>query len=132
MRSILCAGVILAATCTAAVASVPTQTSVPPGDARLRGPSGCPSSDEVYVTVTGTSIADVTFYVDAKRVKFLAVPNQPGGRWALPIRIRRFAFGSHRVQARIAFLMAAATPPRTLRLSFNRCRPATVPPRLTG
>jgi hypothetical protein len=133
MRSILCTCVVLAAAYPAvAVASVPAQTPAPPGDATARGPSGCPSSEQVYVTVTGTSIADVTFYFDGKRVKFLPVPNQPGGRWALPIRINRIAFGTHRVQVRIEFLMATGTPPRTLRLSFNRCHPAVVPPRLTG
>lgn len=132
MRSILWAGAILAATSTAAAASVSTQTTAPPGDATLRGPSGCPTSGVVYATVTGRSIADVTFYFDGKRVKFLAVPNQPGGRWALPMRIHRFAFGTHHIQARIAFIVASGTPPRTLRLSFSHCHPAAVPPRLTG
>jgi hypothetical protein len=98
----------------------------------LRGPSGCPTADLVHATVTGRGIADVTFYLDNKRVKFLAVPNQPGGRWALPIRIHALAFGTHRVYARIEFLPATRTLPRTLRLSLSRCRPIVIPPRLTG
>jgi hypothetical protein len=84
------------------------------------------------VTVTGRGIADVTFYVDGKRLKFLAVPNLSGGRWALPIRIHRFAFGTHRVRARIRFLPATLTAARTLRMSFSVCRSAAVPPRFTG
>lgn len=133
MRSILCAGIVLVATCTAtAGASVHTQKPVHPGSATLRGPSGCPTREVVHMTVTGRGIADVIFYFDNKRVKFLAVPNQPGGRWTLPIRIHAVAFGTHRVQARIDFLPATRTSSRTLRLSFNRCHPAAVPPRLTG
>jgi hypothetical protein len=86
----------------------------------------------VHVTVTGRGIANVTFYVDNKRVKLLAVPNQRGRRWTLSIRKHDFDFGSHRVQARIRFLPATLTRGRTLRVSFNLCPPAVVPPRLTG
>ena len=133
MRSILWAGAVLAVTCTAAAAaSVPTQATAPPGDAALRAPSGCPTGYPIHVTVTGTSIAQVTFYVDNQRVKFLAVPNQPGGRWTLSIRIHDVDFGSHRVRARIQFLPASRTATRTLRASFNHCPAGVVPPRFTG
>jgi hypothetical protein len=95
----------------------------------MSGPSGC-RSGLVHVTVTGVSIADVTFYLDNLKVKVLAVPNQTGGRWTLPIRLRYLAFGSHRVQARIDFVVASGTPSRTLRLSFARCRAPA--PQFTG
>jgi hypothetical protein len=104
-------------------ARVPTQAAVHPGSARLRGPTGCATRALVHVTATGRRIADVTFYFDSKRVKFLTVPNQPGGRWTLPIRVRALAHGSHRVQARFRFVTASMTVPRTLRLTFQRCGP---------
>jgi len=86
----------------------------------------------VHVIATGRRIADVTFYFDNKRVKFLTVPNQPGGRWTLPIRVRALAYGPHRVQARFRFVSASKTLPRTLRLTFDRCGPAVVPLARTG
>jgi hypothetical protein len=36
------------------------------------------------------------------------------------------------VQARIQFARSSQTKSRTLRLSFNRCRPAVVKPNFTG
>ena len=75
---------------------------VRPGSATLRGPSGCPTTSAVAATVTGRRIVKVTFYVDGKKVKTLTQPNKSGGRWVLPMNVKRFAFGSHRVQARIA------------------------------
>ena len=105
---------------------------VRPGSARLRGPSGCPTTSAVAATVTGRRIVKVTFYVDNKKVKTLTHPNASGGRWVLPMDVKRFAFGSHRVQARIQFARSSQTRSRTLRLSFNRCHPATVTPKFTG
>ena len=105
---------------------------VRPGSARLRGPSGCPTTSAVAATVTGRRIVKVTFYVDNKKVKTLTHANKSGGRWVLPMDVKRFAFGSHRVQARIQFARSSQTRARTLRLSFNRCHPANVTPKFTG
>lgn len=105
---------------------------VRPGSATLRGPSGCPTTSAVAATVSGRRIVKVTFYVDNKKVKTLTQPNKSGGRWVLPMNVKRFAFGSHRVQARIQFARSSQTKARTLRLSFNRCRPAVVTPEFTG
>jgi hypothetical protein len=105
---------------------------VRPGSARLRGPSGCPTTSAVAATVTGRRIVKVTFYVDNKKVKTLTRPNRKGGQWVLPMNVRRFAFGTHRVRARIEFARSSQTRARTLRLSFNRCRPASVTPKFTG
>jgi hypothetical protein len=74
----------------------------------------------------------VTFYVDGRKVKTLTTANASGGRWVLPMNVKRFAFGTHRVQARIQFARSSQTGARTLRLSFNRCRPAIVTPKFTG
>ena len=105
---------------------------VRPGSATLRGPSGCPTTSAVAATVTGRRIVQVTFYVDGKKVKTLTQPNKSGGRWVLPMNVRRFAFGSHRVQARIQFARSSQTSSRTLRMSFSRCHPANVKPNFTG
>ena len=105
---------------------------VQPGSATLRGPSGCPTTSAVAATVTGRRIVKVTFYVDNKKVKTLTQPNKSGGRWVLPMDVKRFAFGSHRVQARIEFARTSQTNSRTLRMSFSRCHPANVTPKFTG
>ena len=105
---------------------------VRPGSATLRGPSGCPTTSAVAATVSGRRIVKVTFYVDNKKVKTLTQPNKSGGRWVLPMNVKRFAFGSHRVQARIEFARSSQTKSRTLRMSFSRCHPANVTPKFTG
>ena len=105
---------------------------VRPGSATLRGPSGCPTTSAVAATVSGRRIVKVTFYVDNKKVKTLTQPNKSGGRWVLPMNVKRFAFGSHRVQARIQFARSSQTESRTLRMSFTRCHPANVTPKFTG
>ena len=105
---------------------------VRPGSATLRGPTGCQTTSAVAATVTGRRIAKVTFYVDGRKVKTLTTANASGGRWVLPMNVKRFAFGTHRVQARIQFARSSQTGARTLRLSFNRCRPAIVTPKFTG
>jgi len=105
---------------------------VRPGSATLRGPSGCPTTSAVAATVSGRRIVKVTFYVDNKKVKTLTQPNKSGGRWVLPMNVKRFAFGSHRVQARIQFARSSQTKSRTLRMSFTRCHPANVKPKFTG
>src|SRR3954462_12790433 len=105
---------------------------VRPGSATLRGPSGCPTTSAVAATVSGRRIVKVTFYVDGKKVKTLTQPNKSGGRWVLPMNVKRFAFGTHRVQARIQFACSSQTRARTLRMSFSRCHPANVTPKFTG
>jgi hypothetical protein len=104
---------------------------VQPGSARLRGPSGCPTTSAVAATVTGRRIAKVTFYVDNKKVKTLTRPNR-NGQWVLPMNVRRFAFGTHRVRVTVQFAKSSQTPARTLRLSFSRCHSAAVSPKFTG
>jgi hypothetical protein len=104
---------------------------VRPGSVRLRGPSGCPTTSAVAATVSGRRIVKVTFYVDSKKVKTLTQPNR-NGRWVLPMNVKRFAFGTHRVRVTVQFARSSQTQARTLRLSFNRCRPAVVTPKFTG
>jgi hypothetical protein len=105
---------------------------VRPGSARLSGPNGCPRTSAVAATVTGRRIVKVTFYVDNRKVKTLTHANKSGGRWVLPMDVKRFAFGTHRVQARVQFARSSQTRTRTLRLSFNRCHASNVRPNFTG
>jgi hypothetical protein len=104
---------------------------VRPGSARLSGPSGCPTTAAVAATVSGRRIVKVTFYVDGRKVKTLTEANR-NGKWVLPMNVKRFAFGTHRVRVTVQFAKSSQTKARTLRLSFNRCHPAVVKPQFTG
>jgi hypothetical protein len=104
---------------------------VRPGSAKLRGPSGCPTTSAVAATVSGRRIVKVTFYVDGKKVKTLTKANR-NGRWVLPMNVKRFAFGTHRVRVTVQFAKSSQTKAKTLRLSFNRCHSAVVKPQFTG
>jgi hypothetical protein len=104
---------------------------VRPGSAKLSGPSGCPRTSAVAATVSGRRIVKVTFYVDGKKVRTLTKANRDG-RWVLPMNVKRFAFGTHRVRVVVQFAKSSQTKAKTLRLSFNRCRPAVVRPQFTG
>src|SRR5919204_672895 len=96
---------------------------VRPGSAKLSGPSGCPTTNAIAATVSGRRIVKVTFYVDGKRVKTLTKANK-GGRWVLPLNVKRLAFGTHRVEAKVQFAKSSQTKAKTLRLSFSRCHAA--------
>ena len=69
---------------------------------------------------------------DNKKVKTLTQPERKRWTWVLPMNVKRFAFGSHRVRATIQFARSSQTRARTLRLSFSRCHPANVTPKFTG
>jgi hypothetical protein len=105
---------------------------VRPGSAKLSGPSGCPRTNAIAATVTGRRIVKVTFYVDGKKVKTLTKANGKGGRWVLPLNVRRLAFGAHRVQAKVQFAKSSQTKAKTLRLSFDRCQTSAARPQFTG
>ena len=101
------------------------------GSARLSGPSGCPTTSVVAASVSGRRIVKVTFYVDGKKVKTLTAANRKG-QWVLPMNVKRFAFGTHRVRVTVQFAKSSQTKAKTLRLSFSRCHPAVVTPKFTG
>jgi hypothetical protein len=101
-----------------------------PGSATLHGPKGCPTSNVVAATVSGKRIVKVTFYVDNKKVKTLTKPSN--GRWSLSVAMRKVAYGSHRVTAKVEFAKSSGTPTKTLRLAFNRCGASNVSPQFTG
>jgi hypothetical protein len=104
---------------------------VRPGSAKLRGPSGCPTTSAVAASVSGRRIVKATFYVDGKKVKTLTKANR-NGAWVLPMNVKRFAFGTHRVRVTVQFAKSSETKAKTLRLSFSRCHSAVVKPQFTG
>ena len=104
---------------------------VRPGSARLSGPHGCPTTSAVAASVSGRRIVKVTFYVDGKKVKTLTHANR-NGRWVLPMNVKRFSFGTHRVRVTVQFAKSSQTKAKTLRLSFSRCHGANVTPKFTG
>ena len=73
----------------------------------------------------------MTFYVDNKKVKTLTAANRKG-QWVLPMNVKRYAFGTHRVRVTVQFAKSSQTKAKTLRLSFSRCHPAVVTPKFTG
>jgi hypothetical protein len=106
---------------------------VRPGSAKLSGPSGCARATRtVAATVTGRRIVKVTFSIDGKRVKTLTKANGKGGRWTLPIAVRKLGVGTHRVTVTVRFASSSRTKAKTLRFSFSRCRTAVARPQFTG
>jgi hypothetical protein len=106
---------------------------VRPGSAKLSGPSGCARTTRtVAATVTGRRIVKVTFSIDGKRVKTLTKANGKGGRWTLPIAVRKLSVGTHRVTVTVQFASSSQTKAKTLRFSFSRCRTAVARPQFTG
>jgi uncharacterized repeat protein (TIGR01451 family) len=102
--------------------------SVLSGRARLRGPSGCVHK-AFRARVTGRSIASVAFFVDGKLLKRIS---DRRSTYAVKVKPRRYGLGRHRVVARVRFVAASGTAPRTLRLTFRRCAQGEVAPRFTG
>lgn len=101
--------------------------SVQSGRAKLRGPTGCPSSRRATkAVVTGRQIKSVVFYVDGRRVRKVT-SSQALRRWSITLRPGTMRFGTHRVRARVVFKAASGTKPKILALAFNRCRPRVAP-----
>jgi hypothetical protein len=112
-------------------ASAVSPAKARPGSATLHGPKGCPTSNVVAATVSGKRIVKVTFYVDNKKVKTLTKPNKGGG-WTLSVAMRKVAYGSHRVHAKVEFAKSSGTAAKTLQLAFTRCGASNVKPQFTG
>jgi hypothetical protein len=120
---------------TSAGASTPGTTATPAakrpaGTAKLTSPNGTVSGP-FTVSVTGQSIAKVTYYVDGKVVG--TVRAKKGRRkFTLTIDPRGRSTRVHRVTARVTFLPGART--RTTKLHGTFRRPVPVPrvPHFTG
>ena len=101
-----------------------------PGVARLRGPTGCISSRTHTLTVRGSRIARVSFYLDGRYIGTRTRPNR-GTAYTVTVRGAKLRRGSHLVTARITYQAGSNPPTRTLQLAFARCARA-VTPKFTG
>ncbi len=100
------------------------------GAARLSGPRG-PVRGPFTVTVTGRSIARVTFLVDGRRVRSVAaIPGRT--RFSVRIEPRQQSRRVHRVTARVTFKPSSRTPPTAPRLAYQRPPATPGTPRFTG
>jgi hypothetical protein len=79
--------------------------------------------------VTGRSIASVVFRLDGRVIRRVS---RAQVRYSVRVRAQRLALGRHRVLARVTFVSASQTRPRTLRMTFRRCARSQVSPRFTG
>lgn len=102
-------------------------TIVRPGHAVLRGPAGCVTTRLVTPRVAGRRIMQIAWFVDGRLASLRTKPDADG-RWTRALRLRSLRYGSHRVRAVVQFVPESATPARTLRLGFRRCRPARARP----
>ena len=74
----------------------------------------------------------MVFKIDGKTVKTFRNRTGTGTRFVLSVNPSGYGTGRHRLRARIIFSASSETQPRTLRLSFERCKVAPVKPRFTG
>jgi ice-binding like protein len=98
--------------------------------ARLSGPRRCVGGP-FRARVSGRKIAQVTFFVDAKRRRTI---NATSGQTVFSLRVdpRGQNFGVHRITARVRFTAPSGAKARRLRLVYQRCSKAAVRPRFTG
>lgn len=98
------------------------------GYARLSVGSACPSR-YVRMSVRGVGVANVSFFIDRRKLMTVIKPDSRG-RFRYRIRTSRIAPGLHRIRAQVTFTAASATASGTLSAAVQRCRP--VKPRFTG
>ena len=110
-------------------ASTPLGTLTAPvasGTARLTGPRS--PAGPFKVTVTGSQISSVTYYVDGKRVRTVRA-RRGRTRFSLRIDPRRQSSRVHRVTARVRFSNGSTT---TRRIAYRRSTSTPLAPRFTG
>jgi hypothetical protein len=100
------------------------------GTAQLSGPSR-PVRGPFTVTVTGSKIKTVVFYVDGRRVKTVGA-KRGRNKFKLTINPRGQSRRVHRVTARVTFTTASRTASRRLRLTYVRAPAAATRPRFAG
>jgi hypothetical protein len=110
--------------------SIAPSSATPTGTARISGRTGC-ATQNFNVTVTGRQIRRVAFTLDGRKVRTLTRPNS-GRKYVLSVRPERLKRGTHRIVARTTFTAASGTPPRSLRVVFQRCARFVSAPRFTG
>lgn len=115
----------------AAAAPNTGQSAATPGTAKLAGLKSC-ASRGFMATVTGTKIARVRFFVDGRLKGTMTKANASGGRFGMRVNPASYAFGKHRVVAKIEFTAASKTKQSTQTMTFQRCGRAAAAPAFTG
>ena len=93
--------------------------------ATLHVSRGCTSSDHAKASVTGTSIASVSFFVDGKKVATRSTSDN--GAFSSSMSCARLSFGTHSAKAVATFQNGTH---KTLAFRIVRTRPAR--PQFTG
>ena len=121
-----------ASACDDADTTLANQSVLPllPGVARLRGPTGCIAARTHVLTVTGSRILRVSFYLDGRYIGTRTKPNR-GSTFTMTIRGAKLRVGSHVVLAKVTYRPGSNPQTRTLTLAFARCARA-VTPKFTG
>ena len=101
------------------------------GASRLQGPAGCVRK-AFRVRITGRRIARVRITIDGRAVKTFRNAKGNGRRFVLGVNPGRYGRGIHRLVARVTYSAASETPPRTLRMAFERCQRQAIQPEFTG
>jgi hypothetical protein len=108
----------------------PSAGSTAGASARLRGPHRC-IRGPFRARVNGRQIAQVTFFVDAKRRRTV---HATSGQTVFSLRVNPLEqnLKIHRITAKVRFTTNSGATARTLRLVYQRCSKAAVRPRFTG
>jgi hypothetical protein len=113
------------ATSVAQVTVLPAATNPPtPPSAVLDTPGGCPKRS-ASISVTGSQIDKVTFFVNGKKVA-----TDDRAPFATKVKIGKLSFGSHPVKAVVDFTAASGKAGDTFTGRIVRCRPPK--PKFTG
>jgi hypothetical protein len=118
-------------------------TRVIGGNALLAAPTGCVARRFV-ARVRGVNVVKVVFKLDGKTIATLTKPNL-GADYTVRINPAKFKIGVHRIVATVIVNDLTITdttggsntvtkqqPPRTFRISFQRCARKLAAPRFTG
>ncbi|MEX0993215.1 MAG: hypothetical protein WDZ37_04385 [Solirubrobacterales bacterium] len=98
------------------------------GTASFSAPTGC-AGGKFRVSVRGTGIARVMFYLDGKKLKTVRKRGS-SNRFTISIDGRKLPVGGHRLTAKVKFVPASPTKSKTLKRTVQRCGAAQ--PKFTG
>ena len=101
-----------------------------PGASRLVAPEGCTKSS-FTAKVTGKEIAQVTFFLDGKKVKRL---KGKSGQLVFKLKLstQGRSYGVHRVRAKVIYTAKSLTKSKSMLVTFQRCAKQVVKPQFTG
>ena len=98
--------------------------------ARIRGPRKCVSG-RYSVTVSGSPIAKVTFYLNGKKLRSIKARK---GQRTFTVAVDARVAGAHaqRITAKVTFAPGATKRTKTLAATALRCSPGALAPQFTG